>query len=765
MTITKKEYEDFSSLFAGHSKAHGITEFLQGTSKNGKKNSKSWTAKKALSPAQWKAHLAGIGSRGYGQYPILDDGENVNWGCIDIDSYESFDHAGLEKSIQGTPLVITVSKSGGAHVWLFLSKPAAAAKVRALLSDWNVMLGLEKANEIFPKQDRIKEGEFGNWINLPYLGDSRKCFLDGHEVDLAEFIPWALEQRTTLEEISEFADGPPCFTKVIWKGIEKNYNDFMLNIGAYYKRKFPDDWRAKLFEFNKKNTAPMNAPDIQKLAGSVEKGYPYRCLQPPLCNECNDDIKTICRHRLYGIGGKEGRAKAPINPDIASQLNDDGNAIRFSKQSAGKIKYDHLEKRYYLFKGHRFAPDICEAVFNQARATIESLSDLTKGADKKTIATVERHKNRSRERMPAMLRLAQTLPTIRLEYSSTVDNVWNQSPGLIAVGNGVLDVINGTLRDGKPDDLINIGTAVNYVPGAKAPRWLQFLEEIYSGDVELIRWVQLLAGYTLSGQDKYELIPFHNGAGSNGKSTLFNALGRVFGDLHGVIGFEELLTSNSDRIKDGVASIKDKLFVTASEPRSNRVLSNAAIKKLAGRELIRAEKKFQASFEYRPRFMVWVACNVLPDIDDITAGTWRRLPVIPYEASFEPTVGVNLDDELAAESEGILAWIVAGAQRLKNENLLNFPPAVIAATKKYQKEANQVECVIEACCIESPDGLIKFSAFRYLFDQFLEKQGVPPWKRLSTRAIGQYLKTRLTPIKIHGVRYYKGIEEKGEDTF
>ena len=62
------------------------------------------------------------------------------------------------------------SKSGGAHLYLFLKQYEQAAVVREYLLEMAVALG-HSGCEIFPKQDKIlsDRGDVGNFINLPYF--------------------------------------------------------------------------------------------------------------------------------------------------------------------------------------------------------------------------------------------------------------------------------------------------------------------------------------------------------------------------------------------------------------------------------------------------------------------------------------------------------------------------------------------------------------------------------------------------------------------
>lgn len=74
------------------------------------------------------------------------------------------------------------SKSKGYHCWFFFSEPIEAVFARATLHETLERVG-GKGTEVFPKQDRLASGEYGNFINLPLfkrsVASGRTVFVDG----------------------------------------------------------------------------------------------------------------------------------------------------------------------------------------------------------------------------------------------------------------------------------------------------------------------------------------------------------------------------------------------------------------------------------------------------------------------------------------------------------------------------------------------------------------------------------------------------------
>jgi hypothetical protein len=64
------------------------------------------------------------------------------------------------------------SRSGNAHVWVFFDSPVEAWLPRGILREATAAVG-KPGVEVFPKQDKLREGMVGNYINLPYHGEER----------------------------------------------------------------------------------------------------------------------------------------------------------------------------------------------------------------------------------------------------------------------------------------------------------------------------------------------------------------------------------------------------------------------------------------------------------------------------------------------------------------------------------------------------------------------------------------------------------------
>lgn len=319
-SITESQAQQFANLFRGFTNRFGSFEIPAGQAA-GKQQGTARTVAGPIAVENYWSHLDG--KSGLGIIPLLDDNENAFFGCIDIDRYD-LDFKALEKDCSQLPIVITKSKSGGAHVWLFTLEPVSAKLIQEVLKIWAADLGFAKS-EIFPKQiKRLTQEDAGNWINLPYFGGKRVAFFNGQEHNLDEFLVFAQTRRmntTTIQHFVDevnaqplFHDGPPCLATLAAKGIGSgSRNMVLLNIGSYFKKKDPTNFLARLLEFNKKHLVdPLTDFEIQSsIAKSLQrKSYPYQCNQEPLCSACN---RPACLKREFGVGGSSDELEVTVD--------------------------------------------------------------------------------------------------------------------------------------------------------------------------------------------------------------------------------------------------------------------------------------------------------------------------------------------------------------------------------------------------------------------------------------------------------------------
>ncbi len=115
-------------------------------------------------------------------YAINPQTQSSKWVAIDADydgSLEALFQLQWELRQDGVDAALEQSRRGG-HLWIFAERPLLASQCRIYIYNLALRLGvpvkgagLKEGIEVFPRQDEIKEGAYGNAIRAP-LGVHRK---------------------------------------------------------------------------------------------------------------------------------------------------------------------------------------------------------------------------------------------------------------------------------------------------------------------------------------------------------------------------------------------------------------------------------------------------------------------------------------------------------------------------------------------------------------------------------------------------------------
>jgi hypothetical protein len=337
-TPTKQNYvaEQLMRLFRGHGKMYGTHGEPTQKGLKWEIRSTAQTLRRAVTLNVWMDHVAG--KKPLGIIPI-DENDNCSWGSIDVDDYTNNLYGLIDRIEKANlPLLPCRSKSGGLHLFMFLEKPAPASQMQDALKYISATLGISDS-EIFPKQTKVltDRGDMGSWIVMPYYGDTFGGKLQeqvglrktGAELTADQFIiaatklqvqPELLQQwqgsapkpktRITaidgnyIEPVTPFGDGPVCLEILAQQKVTPGgQNNALLNMGIYFKRIDPVNWKKRL---EGANSGFLNPPGSSEGLLSVtrsldKKDYNYTCKAAPICNHCNS---SLCRTRKFGVGAE-----------------------------------------------------------------------------------------------------------------------------------------------------------------------------------------------------------------------------------------------------------------------------------------------------------------------------------------------------------------------------------------------------------------------------------------------------------------------------
>jgi putative DNA primase/helicase len=434
------------------------------------------------------------------------------------------------------------------------------------------------------------------------------------------------------------------------------------------------------------------------------------------------------------IGDEAALATTTGEPFAHTDL---GNAEFFARHYGDRVRFDHRRKRWLVWDPPTWRPDADAAVHRLAHAAVRrryTEAGRLDDADAKKKAAGWAIKSEARDRLAALLTLAQTLEPI-----ADTGTAWDADPWLLACPNGVIDLRTGTLRAGRHDDKLTLRAGVAFDPGATAPRFERFLGEIFDGDGERVSWLTRAVGYSLTGATGEQIFFLLYGRGANGKGTLARVLDHVLGDFAFNLPFSTF-EARPGAIPNDLAALAGRRFVTASETNDGTRLNEARIKTLTGEDTITARFLHGEFFSFRPVGKLWLSVNHKPVVRDQSHGFWRRVRLIPFECTFP--IDKGLDAALEAEAAGVLAWAVRGCLRWQVEGLGDVPAAVRRAGTEYQVDSDPLAEFLADHTSRIDGGTVPAAALFARYKLWADRTDVPRPARLSGTAFGRALVER-----------------------
>jgi P4 family phage/plasmid primase-like protien len=327
-------------------------------------------------------------------------------------------------------------------------------------------------------------------------------------------------------------------------------------------------------------------------------------------------------------------------------------------------------------------------------------------------------KRRNSKDISGVMKEAQTpleIDVAALDANSLVLN----TPG------GEVDLRTGEILPHNPESYHTKITAVA-PSSAGADIWQGFLKFITCGRPELEDYLQLTSGAELVGHVYMEMLIIAHGGGKNGKSTFYNTKSRILGDYAGQISAETLTTGRKNGKNWELAELRGKRLIVAPELEEGTRLDAAFVKKICSTDKILGEQKYKAPFAFEPSHTVVLYTNHLPRIGSSDAGTWRRIVVVPFDATIEDSADVkNYADILYQKAGGAaLSWAIEGAGRFIRAGCrIQTPECVRAAIERYREQNDWLSNFLGENCEVDKKYIEKSGDLYNRYRTFCERNG------------------------------------------
>lgn len=276
---------------------------------------------------------------------------------------------------------------------------------------------------------------------------------------------------------------------------------------------------------------------------------------------------------------------------------------------------------------------------------------------------------------------------------------FDEDPQTINCANGELDYKNGrwSLLPHSREHYRTAMLPVAYAPATRAPRFEQFLEEIFSGDPDATSKAAVVLealGYTFIPSCHLEKFFMLIGAGANGKSVLLHVVESLVGREH-VCAVQPNQFDN--RFQRG--HLQGRLANIITEIAEGAEIADAQLKSLVSGEMTTAEHKHKDPFDFLPYAKHWFGTNHLPHTRDFSDALFRRAVILTFNNKFEGAQrDVHLLHKLKAELPGILNLALVGLQRLIENRAFTECSSSSDAANMWRMEADQVAQFVADDC-------------------------------------------------------------------
>jgi len=351
------------------------------------------------------------------------------------------------------------------------------------------------------------------------------------------------------------------------------------------------------------------------------------------------------------------------SPDFA-EPTEDGIALAFAEKHKNDLKYDHTTGRWYGWDSARWKEEKTQLAFHYARELCREYN--------------REHRDRSLPKMRtanAVEKFAQADRRL-----AVVHEVWDSDPWLLCTPDGTVDLKTGEMKENSPLDYI---TKCCSVTPATMPTilWNRFLHESTEGDQNLIRFLQQMAGYCLTGITYEHALFFIYGLGGNGKGVFVNTIAAILKDYHVAANMDVFTHSKYDRHPTELARLHGARIVTASETEDGKAWAESRIKQITGGDPVAARFMRRDFFEFLPQFKLVFLGNHKPVLHNVDDAARRRFNIIPF-VNKPANPDLKLSEKLKSEYPGILKWMIAGCLDWQQSGLVK-PEVVQHETDSY----------------------------------------------------------------------------------
>jgi len=368
----------------------------------------------------------------------------------------------------------------------------------------------------------------------------------------------------------------------------------------------------------------------------------------------------------------------------------------------------------------------------------------------------------------------------------TFEQRLDSRPYLIGLKGGyVVDLRSGEKRASVAEDMIHVELDVEYDESIATPSWFpELIRTTMGGDEAMVRYLQMLLGYGITGEVSEEVFPIWTGSGRNGKGLIMQALQQLLGafyrELNCAIISDSRVCSNIDAERAKLLGARLAVF---NELKAGERLKTNEVQLLTGGDGIPAKALYKDPITIQPRHLCVLTTNYMPELNEVIMAMIERLLCIEFPVTFRDlmpgeseTATLRQVDKTLKERlkspEGqaaLFAWLVEGAVRWyavgRGSLKRAAPDKVKATTKEYLEEQDRVQAfLVEHCEFGEEKRASSQELFSHYRDMTGHKESSDKWFHAQLKNKGFLKKSGLRMGGGGKVMGYEGLSVKYRDT-
>jgi phage/plasmid-associated DNA primase len=363
----------------------------------------------------------------------------------------------------------------------------------------------------------------------------------------------------------------------------------------------------------------------------------------------------------------------------------------------GNLHYSLLHGSFFIYEHNRRTGLWCQVSDIEMKGDIKNKLDLIKG---------EFLKNGYN-----MSLINDVMEQLRI---SVIFDDWYEGSDLLLFRNGVLNIRTKEFNESRRNLYITQQLPYEYDPGATCEPIVKWLKGTQEGSWERTQVLRAWLRAVLLGYSEIQKFVEIVGPGKSGKSTYANLAHALVGDENAMISSLEHLEKNRFETAN---LYKKKLLLFNDVERYGGSVS--VLKAITGRDLIRNERKFQASSQKPFKFngLVMITANEPIQTTDPTSGLARRRLTIPFDNPFkgssaEQKTLIDMDDrgapfgEFARYLPGLVNWVLDMEENEMKEYLMETNKKVDFFAQHHREQilkSNQIMDWMSHCVVFDPE--------------------------------------------------------------